>query len=145
MQSKWQLAIGFNLVVVAVGLPWMWNRVVEGKWADMQARRRAAREAEAALVPTPDNPFAGLNPTEQLAVEAAVNERRAAAGKAPWPYEAIHAEAAAAQWRANWVKAVGADAAAASLGGGAHGGALGGADDGAHPVSGGGVGGTPMR
>lgn len=115
-QSKFQLAIGFNLIAIAFFLPYSWNRVVEGKWQEVLGRRAAQKEELARLSPCEADSFAGLNATERVAVENAVNERRTAAGKTPWPYDKLHAEAVAAQWRANWLKAMGPQAAEVSTG-----------------------------
>lgn len=91
-----------TLVTVSVGLPMSWNHVVRSKW-DAHRERKAAEAAAAAARAADDfasgrDSFAGLNERERVAVERAVNERRLAAGKAPWPYEAQRASAAASAW-----------------------------------------------
>lgn len=77
-QKAFQLAIAVNLSLVAIGLPLSWNTVVRQKSEELRAGDAASvSETTAAL----------LRRNERYAVEILVNERRAARGLPPYPYD----------------------------------------------------------
>lgn len=99
-QTKFQLAMAFNLIAISAGLPYLWNRVIDQKWEAFKAQKALEKEREAASDGSSgSSSFAGLNQAEILAVERTVNERRVALGKAPWPYDEIRAAEVTRQWK----------------------------------------------
>lgn len=81
-----QLAVAANLAVVAIVLPYVWNRAV-----DRRVAARAERRAACAAAATASDDAAA----ERLAIQLLVNERRAARGLPPYPYrpDAAHTDA----------------------------------------------------